>query len=186
MTIATGGLMRSVSLANAGRRGLWVLIWLVTPALLTACAGLFKQWGVETSLVAKAPSFEPSALENERIAVLNAMVGVTLEGFSHQVSRSLGTALEQGGHPIKVVSAHETLNLINEAGLAVEYQDMISGYIRTGILHRPVLEKIGRALDAHYVLQPTLATFSQFTSGRFSFFGLRLIQTRVSILRLTV
>jgi hypothetical protein len=31
-----------------------------------------------------------------------------------------------------------------------------------------------------------MATFSQSTSGRFSFLGLRLIQTRISILRLTV
>lgn len=154
--------------------------------LFVGCAGPLKQWGAETSLVAKAPSFASSALENERIAVLNAVVGVTLEGFAHQVSRSLGAALEQSGRPIKVMSAHETLSLINEAGLAVEYQDMVSGYGRTGILHRPVLERIGQAVEAKYVLQPTLATFSQSMSGRFSFFGLRLIQTRISILRLTV
>jgi hypothetical protein len=128
----------------------------------------------------------PSALENERVAVLNRMVGLTSEGFSHQVSRSLGAALEQSKRPIKVVSAYETLSLINEAGLAVEYQDMVSIYSRTGILHRPVLEKIGRSLDAHYVFQPTLVMFSQSTSGRLSVLGLRLSQTRVSILRLTV
>ena len=186
MTVATESLMRPVSWAHAGWHGCSVLIWLVTVVLLTACAGPLKQWGAETSLVAKAPSFAPSALENGRVAVLNAVVGVTLEGFAHQVSRSLGAAFEQSGRPITVVSAHETLSLINEAGLAVEYQDMVSGYIRTGILHRPVLEKVGRAIEAKYVLQPTLATFSQSMSGRFSFFGLRLIQTRISILRLTV
>jgi hypothetical protein len=118
--------------------------------------------------------------------VLNAAVGITLEGFAHQVSRSLGAALEQSGRPIKFVSAYETLSLINEAGLAVEYQDMVSGYTRTGILHRPVLERIGQAIEANYVLQPTLATFSQSMSGRFSFLGLRLIQTRISIFRLAV
>jgi hypothetical protein len=186
MTIATSSVARSASWANAGRRGLCALIWLITVVLLTACAGPLKQWGAETSLVARAPAFTPSALEHERIAVLNAVVGITLEGFAHQVSRSLGAALEQSGRPIKIVSAHETLSLINEAGLAVEYQDMVSGYIRTGILHRPVLEKIGRAVEARYVMQPMLATFSQSMSGRFSFFGLRLIQTRISILRLTV
>ena len=165
---------------------LLTFIWLVMMVLLAGCAGPLTQWGAETSLVSKAPSFAPSALENERVAVLNAVVGLTFEGFSHQVSRSLGVALEQSNRPIKVVSAYETLSLINEAGLAVEYQDMVSGYSRTGVLHRPVLEKIGRTLDAHYVFQPTLATFSQSTSGRLSILGLRLVQTRISILRLTV
>lgn len=165
---------------------LLTFIWLVTVVLLAGCAGPLKQWGAETSLEAKAPSFTPSALENERVAVLTAVVGFTFEGFSHQVSRSLGAALEQSKRPIKIVPAYETLGLINEAGLAVEYQDMVSGYSRSGILHRPVLEKIGRTLDASYVFQPTLAAFSQSTSGRFSFFGLRLFQTRISILRLTV
>lgn len=186
MTGKTDNLLHWSSGAKADRHGLFVLISLMTIALLAGCAGPLKQWGAETSLVAKAPSFAPSALENERVAVLNAVVGITLEGFAHQVSRSLGAALEQSGRPIKVVSAHETLSLINKAGLAVEYQDMVSGYIRTGILHRPVLEKMGQALQANYVMQPSLATFSQSMSGRFSFFGLRLIQTRVSILRLTV
>ena len=172
--------------AQSERHLAWGSVWIVAFVMLTGCAGPLKQWGAETSLVAKAPSFAPSALENERVAVLNAVVGITLEGFSHQVSRSLGAALEQSGRPIKVVSAHETLSMINEAGLAVEYQDMVSGYTRTGILHRPVLEKIGQAVEAKYVLQPTLATFSQSMSGRLSFFGLRLIQTRISILRLTV
>ncbi len=175
--------MKSRSYGWAG-----LAIPLVAAALLSsaACVSPLKQWGAETSLVAKAPSFMPSALENERIAVLNAVVGFTLEGFSHQVSRSLGAALEQSKHPIKVVSAQETLSLINEAGLAAEYQDMVSGYVRTGILHRPILEKVGRAVGTSYVLQPSLATFSQSTSGRFTFLGLRLIQTRISILRLTV
>lgn len=53
-------------------------------------------------------------------------------------------------------------------------------------MNRPVLDKVGRARNANDVFQPTLAAFSQSTSGRFSFFGLRLIQTRISILRLTV
>lgn len=167
-------------------RRLLTFIWLVAAVLLVGCAGPLTQWQASTSLVSKASSFAPSALEHERVAVFNAEVSLTWEGFSHQVSRSLGAALEQRKRPIKVLPPYETLSLINEAGLAVEYQDMVSGYSRTGILHRPVLEKIGRSLDANYVFQPTLVMFSQSSSGRLSFFGLRLSQTRISILRLTM
>ncbi len=152
----------------------------------TACAGPLKQWGAETSLVAQAPSFSSSQLENERIGVLNAVGGLGLEGYAHQVSRSLSTALERNQRPINAISAHETLSALNEAGLADDYTAMATGYMRSGILNRSVLDKVGRALNANYVFQPTLAAFSQSTSGRFSFFGLRLIQTRISILRLTV
>ena len=42
------------------------------------------------------------------------------------------------------------------------------------------------ALQAAYVFQPSLASFSQSMSGRFSFFGLRLLQTRVTMLRLSL
>jgi hypothetical protein len=162
------------------------VLLLLAPMGFAACIGPLKQWGSETSLTTKAASFSARQLENERIAVLNAMVGLTLEGFSHLVSRSLSTTLERGEWPIKVVSAHETLSLINEAQLATEYQALVVGYVQTGILNRPVLEKIGRTLQANYVFQPTMATFTQTISGRFSFLGLRLFQTRVSVLRLTL
>lgn len=165
---------------------LLTFIWLVTVVLLTGCAGPLTQWQAETSLVSKASFFAPSALENEGVAVLTAVVGFGSEGYSHQVSRSLGTALEQSKRQIKVLSPYEALSLINEAGLAEDYQELVSGYSLSGILHRPLLEKIGRSLDANYVFQPTLVMFSQSTSGRLSFFGLRVSQTRISILRLTV
>jgi hypothetical protein len=167
-------------------RRLLTFIWLVAAVLLVGCAGPLTQWQAATSLVSKASSFAPSALENERVAVLTAVVGFGSEGYSHQVSRSLGSALEQRKRPIKVLSPYETLSLINEAGLAEEYEELASGYSRSGILHRSLLEKIGRGLDANYVFQPALVMFSQSTSGRLSFFGLRLSQTRISILRLTV
>jgi TolB-like protein len=78
------------------------------------------------------------------------------------------------------------LNRINREGLAGEYGGMLADYVRTGILNRPVLEKIGRALGVAYVFQPSLASFGQSVSSRFSFFGLRLLQTRVTTLRLTL
>lgn len=97
-----------------------------------ACVGPLKQWGSETSLVAQAPAFSSSQFENERIGVLNAVGGLGLEGYAHQVSRSLSTALERSQRPINAISAHETLSALNEAGLAGDYTGMVLGYMRAG------------------------------------------------------
>ncbi len=153
---------------------------------LPACAGPLQQWGAETSRTAKAPSFDPSALQREGVAVLNAVVGVGLEGYSAPVSRSLSDVLGQAPQPVRMISAQHTLSLINREGLAREYALMVSEYLRSGILDRGVLEEIGWALGVRYVFQPCMASFSQSMAGRFSFFGVRLLQTRISMLRLSV
>jgi hypothetical protein len=109
-----------------------------------------------------------------------------LEGYAHQVSRSLSNALHETRVPITSLPVHVALNRINREGLAAEYAHMVSDYVRTGILNRDGLEKLGRALHVGYVFQPSMASFSQSMSGRFSFFGMRVLQTRVTQLRLTL
>jgi hypothetical protein len=159
---------------------------LVLGMMLSGCVGPLQQWGAQTSPMLKAPSFESSMLESEPSAVLNAVVGFGLEGYTNQVSRSLFTALEKAPPALKVISPLDTLSQINRKGLEAEYAAMVSQYQQSGILDRMVLEKVGQALNARYVFQPSMATFTQSMSGRFSIFGLRLIQTRISTLRLSV
>ena len=153
---------------------------------LPACAGPLTQWGEETSLVWKAAAFEPAEVERERVAVLQAMVGFGLEGYAHQVSRTLAQALLGGEHTVAVMFPSQALSRINREGLAADYAGMVSEYAHSGILRREGLGKIGQALGVSYVFQPSMASFSQTISGRFSFFGLRLFQTRVTQLRLSV
>lgn len=154
--------------------------------LSTACVGPLQQWGEETTFHPKAPSFDPSMLKQEQVAVLNAVVGFGLEGYAHQASRSLASALNQTRIPIKCLTVHDAMNRINRQSLTAEYAGMVSEYVRTGILDRGGLEKLGQALHAAFVFQPSLASFSQSVSGRFSFLGLRILQTRVTTLRLTL
>jgi hypothetical protein len=150
------------------------------------CAGPLQQWGEETSLVSRAPGFQNSALYTERTAVLNAVVGFGLEGYSHQVSRSLSEALRQSRQPLNIMPAQEALSRINAAGFAEEYATMVTEYLRSGILNHKVLTAIGKSLETRYVFQPEMASFTQTMSSRFSLFGLRLFQTRISMLRLSV
>ncbi len=154
--------------------------------LFTGCIGPLQQWGEETTFRPKSASFDAAMLKLERTAVLNAVVGFGLEGYAHQVSRSLWSALDQRPASITTLPVHEALNHINQAELSEEYAEMVTDYIRTGILHRAGLQKIGQALHAAYVFQPGLASFNQSMSGRFSFFGLRVLQTRVTMLRMSL
>lgn len=155
-------------------------------SLCAGCVGPLQQWGEETAFHRKTTSFDPATLKQERAAVLNAVVGFGLEGYAHQVSRSLSNALEQRPGQISTLPAHESLSRINRGGLTPLYADMVSAYAKTGILDRAGLHELGMALQSAYVFQPSLASFSQSMSGRFSFFGLRLLQTRVTMLRLSL
>jgi len=159
---------------------------IVCMIVLAGCAGTLTQWGEETTYTPRAASFDPKNLKQEPVAVLHAVVGFGLEGYGHQVSRSLASALMNTSPPIKGIPVQEALSRLNREGLGGEYAQMVSDYAKSGMLNRSTLEKIGRTLNATYIFQPSLASFSQSTSGRFSLLGLRLFQTRITTMRLSV
>lgn len=160
---------------------------LLTGLVVSGCTGPLKQLGSEVSLISQAADFDAAQLRVHKVGVLHAVVGFGLEGYSLQVSRSLAKAVQSALPYVPLLPPHMAISLINgQEGLARQYTDMIVAYGQSGILDSHTLKQIGTALDAKYVLLPGMATFQQSISGRFSFFGLRLLQTRTSILRLTV
>jgi len=152
---------------------------------LSGCLGAFTQWGDEVSFMSEAPSFSSAELQGEKVAILSAVVGFGLEGYSLQVSRTLSSALSSQKQTFDIIPIQMALSEINQHGLASEYTRMISEYRQSGILNKEILEKLGNVLHARYVIQPSMAAFNQFTSGRLSVFGLRLFHTRISTLRLS-
>ena len=74
--------------------------------------------------------------------------------------------------------------MINGQGLAAEYADLISGFVRSGILERERLQRIGSALGSRYVLLPGLADFNQVLVDRFEISGLKIVRSRIMTLRL--
>jgi len=153
---------------------------------ITSCIGAFKQWGDETSIVWKAPAFDPRSLDRQPVVMLNALTSMTLEGYRHQVSQSLFLTLTEEKNPLSVLSPQETLGQLNRAGLGKEISSMTSDYFKSGILDRDTLRKICQTLECRYVFQPSLAAFRQYLDDRLRFFGLRVFQTRVTILRLSL
>ena len=153
---------------------------------LTSCIGAFKQWGDETSIAWKSPTFDPLTLEIQPVVMLNALTSMTLEGYRHQVSQSLFLTLTKEKNPLSVLSPQETIGRLNRAGLGKEVTSMTSGYFTSGVLDRDTLRKICQTLECQYVLQPSLAAFRQYLDDRLRFFGLRVFQTRVTILRMSL
>jgi len=170
-----------------GRIPFLVVVGLAMSSLLLAsCIGVFKQWGDETSLAWKAQTFEFQSLEGKRVAVLNALVGMTLEGYRHQVSQSLFQALSKKNYPFQVISPQATKNELNREGLAREVSAMALDYSQSGILNLDVLHNMARTLEWDYVIQPSMAEFRQALDTRLRFFGLRVFQTRITNLRLSL
>ncbi len=85
---------------------------------------------------------------------------------------------------LNIVHLSETLSAINAAGLADDYRRMYANYKDTGIFDGGTLRRIGEATGTRYLGQLKLAAFQQGSMGRFSVFGLRLIETKYANLRL--
>jgi hypothetical protein len=154
--------------------------------LVSACSHGIRQWGDELS-VTKSPSFGQWNVDGASVAVLNATVNFGMEGYALDVSRSLSAVLAEDGHKIKVVPVEVTLSSINRSGLAGTHARMMQEHQRTGILNRHALQKIGKAVNARYVMLPSMAMFTQAINGRMSvpFIGMRLFQTRTSYIRMS-
>jgi hypothetical protein len=85
---------------------------------------------------------------------------------------------------IKCVSLPETLSAINRADLGQAYQRMFAEYKDTGLFDSKTLYKVGEVTGTRYLAQLKLAGFTQGSTGRFSVFGLRLLETKYAKLRL--
>jgi hypothetical protein len=129
-------------------------------------------------------SFDVAVLAREPVATLGLVAPVSLQGLSVPVSHALATALSQASPPVLGIPTYETVNRLNDNGLAADYAEMISGFARSGILDRERLQRIGSALGSRYVLQPGLAEFTQTVIDRFEVSGFKLFRTKVTTLRL--
>jgi hypothetical protein len=62
---------------------------------------------------------------------------------------------------IRCITLPETLNALNQAGLAEDYKRMVADYRDTGIFNKDTLRKVGEAAKTKYLVQLKLMNFSQ-------------------------
>jgi hypothetical protein len=154
-------------------------VFLVVLPLLAGCTPLFSS-DTHIAGTPKPQSFEVA----ERVATLDIIAPVSLQGLAPLFGNALSTALEEAQPPIRATSFRETGNRLNDQGLAGDYAKLVSGFAQSGILEHERLGRIGAALGSRYVLLPGLAEFDENVIDRFETMGLKVVRNRVTTLRL--
>jgi hypothetical protein len=158
------------------------IIPLLAAALIVGCTPLYLS-DTHTTSTPRPQFFNVTELAREQVATLGLHTPAGLQGFNPPLSHALNAALSEASPPIRGIAAHETMNVLNQQGLAAEYGTLIAGFGRGGILESKPLQRIGSALSSRYVLLPGLAEFNQVIIDRLSISGWNIIQSRVTTLR---
>lgn len=152
--------------------------------LQTGCSRPFHLWDASTASIPRSESVTLAMLASDAVAVLAPITPPALKGYGTVLSYSLDEALARASKPIHTIPAYESLTRINRRGFAPDYQRMVAGFDEARLFDRQLLDRVGSALGARYVLQPGLAEFSQTLSTRLDLMGYIAVRTRSSTLRL--
>jgi hypothetical protein len=129
-------------------------------------------------------SLKADDLSTHGMAFITPSTVTGQEEEKQEVALTFAEVLRKDRPAILCLSLSETLNAINQAGLAEDYKRMYVDYRDTGIFNRDILRKVGEATKTRYVAQLKLMSFSQGSDNRFGVFGLRMIDTKFADLRL--
>ena len=155
-----------------------------TAALLAAACGPVYLSDTYATSTPRLASFDVGALAGEPVATLGLVAPANLQGLSPTLSLALATTLAEVSPPIQEIPPLEALNRLSDQGLAADYADLLSGFVRNGILERQRLRRIGSGLGSRYVLLPGLAQFDETVIDKFEAGGFKLLRNRVTTLRL--
>ena len=170
--------MRNIEIQSGLTKRSAGAVLVVALSLLAGCTPLYSS---DTNIAGtpKPQSFDVA----ERVAALDIIAPVSLQGLAPLLGNALSTALEEADPPIRATSFRETGNRLNEQGLAGDYANLVSGFAQSGILEHERLGRIGAALGSRYVLLPGLAEFDENVIDRFEALGLKVVRNRVITLR---
>jgi hypothetical protein len=164
-------------------------MWFLGISCMTAlggCAGHIYEWEAQTRSLPTPPAIRPLSLAQEPVAVLAALTPIGQRGLQQGLGFALDRALSKTSPPIAMIPSHEVLSRLNVKGLTADYAELVTVYERTGILDLPRLERIGSACSVNYVFQPIFSSFEREMENRFTLLGWRLLQTRITVLRLAL
>lgn len=160
--------------------------WIGILFVLTGCSSSIYGWQARTNSTPTDPPFTPMMLTQEPSAIFVAVAPAPLKGNEVPIGGHLYRVLKQVVPNVKVVSPQVVATGVNREGLASTYAQLLSDYEKTNILDRDLLRKIAAAVGARYVFQPRLAYFSQHMTERWGFIAVRIMETRSSVMRVTL
>ena len=154
----------------------------VVAGLLIGCTPLYM-WDINTRSTARPPLFDVGELSRQPVATPGVVAPAALQGLSTALSHALVAALADASPSIRAIPAREITNALNDQGLATAYAELLEGFARTGIMDRERLQRIGSALGFRFLLLPGLAHLDHVILDRFEIAGVKVIRTRVTVLR---
>jgi len=162
------------------------LLILTTVTLIVGCSAPLKQVNTDAKEFWRSPTL-PN-VGKYTIAFLTTAVskGSGLSEYRLTLSDIMERTFSAERPYIKIIPSRETINRINSSHLTVTLARMLEYYDITGILEQDLLKKIGNAIGARLVAQPKLLSFSERTSTRLSAFGLALVSTRETTVKLSL
>jgi hypothetical protein len=126
----------------------------------------------------------PADMEEYGVGFLTPAAAMGREADKQALALVFSDQLKEDRPGVTVVPLSKVLGAVNAAELAENYKLMYRDYLETGILERSILQEVGAASSVRYLVQLSLADFSQGTRGRFGVLGLRLFDTKQATLRL--
>ena len=156
----------------------------VSIPLVASCVSPLYVWDTHTTSTPRARGLELAEVGERPVAVLPLVAPDALQGFSASLSHALGRTLPDLSPPLRGLMTQDVVNAVNAQGLAAEYADLLAGFGRSGILERERLRRLGATLDCRYALLPGITAFDHSLLDRFEMAGLKIVRTRVLVLRL--
>lgn len=157
----------------------WLIIFLVC-GLISGCFVPQKQFTDQHQTL----SLKQNELSANGIAFITPSTATGQEEEKQGLALMVADILKKKRTDIRCVTLAETLSAVNKAGLSEDYKAMYTDYRDTGLFKKDILKKVGELTGTRYVAQLKLANFNQGNRDRFSFLGLRVIETRKADIRL--
>lgn len=156
----------------------------VTAVLLSGLTGGCFSPQLHTFTEHQSLTLRAGELEAHGLAFITPSTVTGQEEDKQALAFTFAEILSKTRPGVRCARLPETLGAVNRTGLTEDYKRMYRDYRDTGIFHRDLLRRVGEASGARYLVQLKLSGFSQGSQGRWSFLGIRMVDTKIASLRL--
>ncbi len=123
-------------------------------------------------------------LKQGGIAFLTPSSATGQEEDKQPLALAFTAVLEKKRFGLRIMPLSETLSAVNKAGLANDYRRMFEDYRLTGLFDRDMLQKLAHVTGMRYLAQLKLVGFQQDSKDRWGILGLRVVETKITVMRL--
>lgn len=128
----------------------------------------------------RSPAASPEMFKGASVAILPAVTTEDDQIYREALSGILYQSLIKVKNGPRIIPPDIVQSTCNKQRLLDDYRESVKIYQETGMFSREILSRIGRSLNARYVLLPKLLRFKQVTFNRATILGISFLKTRES------